>query len=155
MSSAVSSKRPSPSVARVPTLSMDEVALLLGLPAEDAERLARGDTFTGPSGLTCQLLMGEDLHGRSYARPLVMLQMRASDLFGDDVQHLLELQEKLLQDGPWFLGTSPTHELKLVSLQGHFSAKEVVFTLEAANALGLVVLRALLQMADPASGDAA
>jgi hypothetical protein len=128
-----------------PAFSADELALLLGLPLERAQELANGGAFTGPSGLTCQVLMEGGMGAGASAHPSVKLGLRANQLAGDDVQRLLVLQGRLLANGLWYLGTSPDGDLQIVSLHSFETARDLAAALDVANIVALSTLRLLLQ----------
>lgn len=137
-------KKPVPSRS-MPPLSMEEVVMLLGLPASKADKLRAGDVFTGPSGLAGLLTVEMKDDVPVSARPTVMLGLKASELAGSEVQQLLELQTWLMSSGLWYLGAAADGELHLTALQTFNTSEDVASAIDLANVTAWVALSALLE----------
>jgi len=127
-------------------LDLEELALLLGLSAQDARRLNDGGIFTGPSGLECQLVVERpDSGSTACGRPLVKLGLKAYDLAGDEVHLFLTLQARLLANGQWYLGASVKGDLQITSLQPFHNAHELAAAFDVANFTAWSTLQLMLE----------
>lgn len=143
MISTASQEAPFASPAVHANSFFSELALLLGLPLSSASAMAAPATFTGPAGLVCRLQVQQ--HGeRIEVRPEVLLPMAAEELAGAEVTRLLAMQAVLFNDGRWHLGVGPEGLLQLNALSMIDSPPHAAAALDIGSAIGLHVLRSLL-----------
>jgi hypothetical protein len=136
---------PPPSPATSPTSSqlqlLGDTAVLLGLPAAEAARLAAPHVFTGPAGLVCRLLLQPRADA---ARPEVLLPLRAREFRDGDLERLLKVQALLLDHLGWYLGASAEGMLSLVPLAWLGDAQAIASSLDMANGIATAALTALI-----------
>lgn len=126
-----------------------QLAILLGMQAEDGLSLVAPRLVTGPSGLTCRLHL---MHGEAAVRPEALLPMSADELAGPEINRLLSIQALLLGEFGWYLGLSSEGVLQLSSLAWIDDPKDAATALDLANGVGTAVLHSLLH--DDSAGSA-
>lgn len=130
------------------TSFMSQLALQLGLAAEDGPSLVAPRLFTGPAGLACRVHLQEN---EPAVRPETLLPMAAQELAGTEVQRLLSVQSLVLSELGWYLTTSPEGLLQLSSLTWIDNPVDAATALDLANGVGLAVIHALM-LDDPTLG---
>jgi hypothetical protein len=118
-----------------------DTAVLLGLPATEAARLAAPQVFTGPAGLVCRLLLQPEA---DLARPEVLLPLRAREFHDGDLERLLQVQALLLDHLGWYLGASAEGMLSLVPLAWLGDAQGIASSLDMGNGIAVAALKALI-----------
>jgi hypothetical protein len=127
---------------------MSQLALQLGLAAEEGPSLAAPRLFTGPAGLACRVHLQDS---EPAVRPETLLPMAAQELAGAEVQRLLSVQSLVLTELGWYLTTSPEGLLQLSSLAWIDDPVDAATALDLANGVGLAVIHALM-LDDPKLG---
>lgn len=128
---------------------MSQLALQLGLPAQDGDALIAPHLFTGPAGLACRVHLQEG--DPPAVRPEALLPMSAQELAGADVQRLLAVQSIVLGELGWFLTTSPEGLLQLTSLAWINDPVDAATALDLVNGVGMAIIHALM-LDDPRLG---
>lgn len=152
---AAHARRPSVSGALSGSLShaqanfMSQLALQLGLSAQDGDALIAPHLFTGPAGLACRVHLQEG--DPPAVRPEALLPMSAQELAGSDVQRLLAVQSIVLGELGWFLTTSPEGLLQLTSLAWINDPVDAATALDLVNGVGMAIIHALM-LDDPRLG---
>jgi hypothetical protein len=128
---------------------MSQLALQLGLSAQDGDALIAPHLFTGPAGLACRVHLQEG--DPPAVRPEALLPMSAQELAGSDVQRLLAVQSIVLGELGWFLTTSPEGLLQLTSLAWINDPVDAATALDLVNGVGMAIIHALM-LDDPRLG---
>ncbi|GKS91747.1 hypothetical protein [Acidovorax sp. SUPP2539] len=146
------------SVARVPDSAtriqidfLTQLAVHIGLRAEDGLSLMAPQVISGPAGLAGRF----HLHPEQAAvLPEVLLPVAAQELAGPEVLRLLTLQAAILKEFGWYLGASAEGMLQLSSLSWIEAPQDAATAMDMLNGIGASVLQALLDEPAPAPSSA-
>jgi hypothetical protein len=120
---------------------LEQLAVLLGVPAGDHARLVAPNFINGPAGLVCRLHLQP---GVAAVRPEVLLPLRADEFTGTALERLFTVQALLLDDLAWYLGMAPERMLSVTPLTWTGDAARIATALDLANGIGVAVVHALV-----------
>ena len=145
MTAAPSPSTPTPGPDPALAKACNRLAQALGWPASDATQLASGASFQGPQGSVCRL---EWLPPRpdhpGMARLSVLLPLRCADLWGPQVDRLLQVQSALHGSWGWWLGRSIEGLLDVSPVQATPAGEDWHAVLLEGERLAAVALQLLL-----------
>ncbi len=151
MSAPSTVARASEAVTRVQTDFLIQLAVHIGLRAEDGLSLIAPQVIRGPAGLAGRF----HLHPEHAAvLPEVLLPIAVQELAGPEVLKLLTLQAAILKEFGWYLGASAEGMLQLSSLSWIEAPQDAATAMDMLNGMGASVLQALLEEPAPASSSA-
>jgi hypothetical protein len=120
---------------------LSQLAVHLGLPPAQGERLVAPRLLTGPAGFVCRLQL---MDGQPAVRTETLLPLAGAEVADPETQRVLSLQSLVLAELGWYLGTSPEGLLQIESLAWIDDAQDAATALDLASGLGTVMLHALL-----------
>jgi hypothetical protein len=129
----------------------NRLAQALGWPAGEAARLATGGTFQGPQGSACRLEQLPLRPGHPVeVRLSVLLPLRCADLWGPQVDRLLQVQSALHGSWGWWLGRSIEGLLDVSPAQATPAGEDWHAVLLEGERLAAAALKLLLAQTDAA-----
>lgn len=124
-----------------------EMTVLMGLPADNAEVLAKPEPFFSPNGLKCRLLLRPDSE-KTAVQPQILLPIAAAMLKGKQVERLLTVQGAMMFETGWYLGLGPGGGLQMTALEWMETPPNAVAALDLGNVIALQALQLLIDDSD-------